>query len=631
MRRPLVCAGLVAAMVLGCVHTPIAWSPDGRWLAFTAATRRIDHILAPGWIFGDDPAPDVAAPKVAAEVTYRLWATRPDTGATVLLERSPGPLTSPGWGPAGTALAFGRLVPEAEGRARFEIVVQEAPDRQRVLRREALAESKGEAAGLPALAIAWSPDGHMLAAPQLQPRGLVILRVDDGRVLKSIDEAYLPSWAPEGGKLAYYRGGTPEGLFCLDARLGEPRLLSEIPQPVLAPAWSHDGRTVWALRRRPTGQVDLLRVGAEGEGVDIFKSLFEPDADHPDQAPLSASFAVDRTGQDLFFTTHVEGKPSEIVHQQLRNNAIHCRFNPVDRLVALGGLSVSPTGKWLALRVGPAGILGPPGFCDVETQKLTPLAPDDASRAEWLVTLIDGAQAILRVVYPAPEVAGRPVERPTLLPASVEPPRAPDGMSRLRHLANLARPLCDRPSGSGSAEPEPGLEPLLAEARLFFDYLRDDFDGALEALDALEPKVVGADRRLRLLALRAQILLAKGDTERARAAIAYLRKAQPELSGRYELTPDGPVLTPDPDPRAAWIAYLSARADERLGAARDRAVPTPGAVGPPALAPVVVPPAPRVVPHRAPFRLPRPIPPPRLVPPRPAPAPPAEGVLIDPF
>ena len=569
MRRLLICFGIAAAAVAGCVHTPIAWSPDGRWVAYTTAARKVERMLAPGWIFGGAEA--TARPAGDAEVAYRLWATRPDTGASVLLERSAGPLTSPGWSPDGAALAFGRLVPEAGGRARFEVVIQEAPDRQRIVRREELPDLKPEAAGLPGLAVAWSPDGRLLAAPRFSPRGLVILRADDGRALKVIDEAYLPSWSPRGGKLAFYKGGGPEGLYSVDSRLGEPRLLAEVPQPVTAPAWSQDGRALWALRRRPAGQLDLLRIGSEGEGVESVRTLAEPEA--PEQALLSASFAFDPSGEDLFYSAHVAGQPSLITQQRPRDNAVIRRENPIDYTLPIGGLAASPVGKWLALRAGPAGILAPPGLYQWEAQRFTPLAPDDATRAEWLVTLIGAARGVIRDLYPSAMAGGRPIERPTLLPAPGEPQVVNDGNTRLRRLADLGRPLCDRPASS--AAPEPALAALLAEARLFFDCLREDYDDALDALDDFEGRARDADQRARLLALRVQIHLGRGDSERARAALAYLRPPRPEAAGRVEMTPSGPVLTADPDPRAGWLAYLTDRVEGRAAVEPPPARPLP--------------------------------------------------------
>lgn len=593
MKRPLVWTFGVLAALAGCVHSPLGWSPDGRWLAYTTvAGHEGAGRLAPGWIFGDDAAGSKAAPaEKGAASAYRIWATRAETGETVLLEDSPGPLTSPGWNPDGTALAFGRLVFEDGGRGRFEVVVQEAPDRRRVIHEEDFEGVRASAAGLPGLGVAWSPDGRYLAVPRVAPKGLAILNAEDGRLVKAIDEAFLPSWSPKGGKLAFFRGGSPEGLCVIDAKFGEPRLLEEIPHPVAAPSWSRDGQALWVVRAQPSGKVEILKVGPEGEGAQVVK-LLGPEAPGGGNL-LGASMSIDGEGQNLFTSVQVEGQPSEVIWHTLNNQAILKRFNPVDRLVPLGGLSASPAGKWLALRAGAAGIAAPPALCDAESTKLTPLAPDDATRVEWVTLLVEAARTLIRTQYPAPTVGELAADRPTTLPIAGEVPLGPDTEHRLRHLAGLGRPLCDRPAGGPEADP--AVRALLDEARLFFDALAGKPDAALADLDAFEPTVEGADRRFRLLGLRAQLLLAKGDIERANRSIAYLNSIPKGSRGRIEMTPSGPTLTEDSDRREGWPAFLAACAEAKAKAPAptdEAAVPRRAALAAEAEAQMLIP-APR--------------------------------------
>ena len=160
-------------------------------------------------------------------------------------------MTSPGWSPDGAALAFGRLVPEDGGAGRFEVVVQDAPDRQRVIQSRTVAEPRPEARRLPHLAVAWSPDGRYLAVPQLQPPGLAVLRVADGRLLKQLDDAFTPAWSPDGARLAYYRAGEPEGLELIDVHAASGTFGATIVStPSFSSAWMCSPST-------PSGSVNV--------------------------------------------------------------------------------------------------------------------------------------------------------------------------------------------------------------------------------------------------------------------------------------------------------------------------------------------------------------------------------------
>ena len=182
---------------------------------------------------------------------YRVWATRPDSGESILLEESRRAADLAGLESRREGLAFGRLVPEEDGRARFEIVLQEAPDRQRILSSRPHQEIHAKAADLPGLALAWSPDGRYLAVPFFQhDLGLAILRAGE--------------WAGAEGR----RGCVPPLLVArqLEARirarrgcrepatarqlLRTPRQLAEIGQTGQVPVWSRDNETLLVVARR---------------------------------------------------------------------------------------------------------------------------------------------------------------------------------------------------------------------------------------------------------------------------------------------------------------------------------------------------------------------------------------------
>ena len=117
MRRILFPTLVLACSIAlaGCLHAPMPWSPDGKWIAYTMEVRPIECILHPGWLFEPPTAPRALPAGPGRPSSYRLWATRKDSGASVLLEESEQPITAPGWSPDGRALAFGRLVVQPDG------------------------------------------------------------------------------------------------------------------------------------------------------------------------------------------------------------------------------------------------------------------------------------------------------------------------------------------------------------------------------------------------------------------------------------------------------------------------------------------------------------------------------------
>jgi hypothetical protein len=655
-RGPIWIVGLASVLMLGCLHAPVIWSPDGRWLAYTMAVQPGSRMLAPWWLFEtESPAgsdlSSARSKRRLAVAAYRLWATRAETGESVLLEESRGPLTSPVWSPDGRALAFGRLVPEPDGRARFEVVVQDGPGRQRVLLSRPHSELDAKAADLPGLAPAWSPDGRYLAVPWFQQMlSLAIVRADNGRILKVIDDAYWPAWSPDKTMLAFVHGGDPESLQCLDTNFGPSRHLADIGQTSQPPAWSHDGRSLVVsvgvsapprgLARLPgplskpiaapppgtipSQQAKLIRVEVASGRIVTVASV-TPDPIERDKAFSGISFSFDRDGEDLFFTSDVEGQPTVITWFRPRSGETYKRFHPIDPSIRIGALAVNPNNRLLALRVGPPDSLSPPALCDLTTDRVVPLVPDDAARVEWLTTLTGAARELLRCSLPAASVAGRTIDRATLLPIPGEFPATHELSFRLRRLGRLGRPLCDRPVDAPPADPS--LSALLDEAKLFFDYLREDYAAALKDLEALEARAVTPDQRLRLLSVRAQVFLGLGQTDRAEQMIAFLKKTAPSSRKRLETTPAGPSMIAEPAPGEGWPSYLaeqaeelekgaqgaSSRPDKPLGH-RNPDAPDPR-IGPAAVipfAPLIEPPAPHDIPFLevAPNEL-RPLPAPR--------------------
>jgi hypothetical protein len=197
------------------------------------------------------------------------------------------------------------------------------------------------------------------------------------------------------------------------------------------------------------------------------------------------------------------------------------------------------------------------------------LTPDDVTRLEWVSLLVTTGRGLLQQVLPKPVVQGRGVARPTVLPVPGEVPSNQEVRLRLQRIGSLGRPLCDRPTGSEKADPR--LDDYLAEARLFFDVLREDYAAALDSLEALEGRTTEPDRLVRLLAVRAQLLVGLGDLDGAGDMIAYLRTLDERVPTRVETTAAGVTLTPERSATSGWPRYLAQRLDDLAKSRRAQA------------------------------------------------------------
>ena len=576
-------AGLLSS-ISGCLESPILWSPDGRWLTYTSVVVPAESRLSPGWIFDCEPPESgrSALPSPSKATAYRVWATRMDGTTPVMIDESAGPITSPGWSHDGSALAYARIVPGVDGPGRYELIVREGLERRRELFSQPLPAEAHQLDALPGLAVCWSPDSRYLAVPSLDPRGLAIVRVENGRVVRVLEDATLPSWSPVGGRLAYVREGEPQALYCLDASFGAPRYLAAIGASTQPAAWSRDGLSVYAVARRPGSrgsrihaeQADLIRVRVdENPAVPISVKILVPEAATRGKALRGVSLAIDRDGEDAFFAASIEGQDTTINWSLPRVNQVYRQFHPVDISLQVGSLSASPSGKVLAMRLGPVASQSPPLVFDLLTNKATLVAADDDARLAWIATLAGAARGIVANPSVPPTDEGRPISRPSWLPVVGEFPETSEVGMRLRKLGRLGRPLCERPADAPPAEASAAL--ALAEARFFFDYLKGDYHAAEASLAALEPTLTTPRQRQRALGVRAQVFAALGEFDRARSTLAYLKSTEPSDPQRIEFVGERPVVTVETTVGQGWPAYLLSRveASERLASDSQAGLP----------------------------------------------------------
>ncbi|MDB5351032.1 MAG: periplasmic component of the Tol biopolymer transport system [Planctomycetota bacterium] len=560
--------GLLGAnLVLPGAPSPVSWSPDGRWLAYVQEIRPVRLPITPGWLFRVE-AKEAVVDRAVLDATrpaslYRLWATKPDTGESVMLAESRGPLTSACWSRDGTGLAFGRLVRGSDSTAQWETVIQDSPDRQRVVHREPVTGPEPSADKIQTLTLAWSPDGRILAAPKLQPPGLLLLRATDGRVERSLDGALHPRWAPNDSRLAYVQAGRERGVYLLDIRQESRRLTDFAPESdrLPAPVWSRDGQSLLILRRTlgspspdqkgTRSELQLVKSRADNGQTELAVNLVH-DPIGREGTLLGSWFTLDPDGDDLFYATAMpDQRQAQITWSyQARPEEVHKRLNPYDESGILAALAACPGSRGLAFRVGERGIWSPPAVCDPDSERVLLLAPDDASRMEWVGRLLETMLLILRDQLPDPAlVDGTPVERPSLLPSPGELEPGDPIWLRLGRLSRMGLQIV------GPSSPDKD------ELRLAFAYFARDYPAAIASVESLLTRADSADQRLRLLSVRAQIDLMRRDFDHARPLIDYLAKASVGPSHEIVETVARPRLRKLSDPRSGWPGFLSQKLD----------------------------------------------------------------------
>ena len=229
---------LTTTAMTGWVNSSMSWSRDGEWLAYTVVAEpgREDQVGA-GWLFETVRTDDksrgmrgVGERKPAnVQPLYQIWASRRNHEPSVLIEETRWPLTSASWSPTGKSIAFGRFVPQSmepnqQGqRGRFEVVIQSALNRKRILWASPDFEVDDEQrARFTQLGGNWSPDGRYLAfsRPSREP-SIVIIGTDSGKVLATLEHATQPAWSPDGSLCAFIRTKNETNNLCVVERHGQ--------------------------------------------------------------------------------------------------------------------------------------------------------------------------------------------------------------------------------------------------------------------------------------------------------------------------------------------------------------------------------------------------------------------------
>jgi hypothetical protein len=155
---------------------------------------------------------------------------------------------------------------------------------------------------------AWDPAGRRFALAMVRAGrpALAVIDIDGGRGIRQIplptlDEAYSPTWAPDGHAIAFSglnRGVTD--LYTVDLSTGDVRRLTHDAYADLQPAWSPDGRRIAFTTDRFSTDLTMLRFGAYRLGVlDVASGAIGPAPTLGDGSQFDPAWSPD--GSSLYF------------------------------------------------------------------------------------------------------------------------------------------------------------------------------------------------------------------------------------------------------------------------------------------------------------------------------------------
>lgn len=595
---------LAASLLATAAASPLEWSPNGRWLAYTITDADSTSILHDGWM---TTAPVQSKTSTGLAVLHkgtkhRIWASRFGASESVLIEESRWPLSAPTWGADGRSLVFARFAASSSSndadpsraRGRYEVVVQSGLDRKKAI--VVLPELELEAdqfAAIAGLKPEISPDGRYLALPLPgRTRALAIVRLDQGAVVKTIEGGLQPSWAPDGLRLLFVRttegpkGEPVRAAYVLNRDLGSAHplktdmLLLDSP-----PLWSLDGQSILALTRPPSQangelRVDLSQISLDGEPTLRLMTLESVQRNRP-AAPfgrrppgagpivvpviprrdgpvtlVDGLVTLDHGQENCVALIELEGQPRALRWCDVASQRVAKFFHPLDLAIPIYDPAMSPDGRTIAFRVDLPGVPALPAFCDLASEAVTLVAPDGPTRRVWLELLASCSTDVLKMLPPPAADAGPPT-RATILPPPNEIAGNNPQQLRLRHLAKIARGLLDQPPPAGVRDQRAWESASPPEIRLFFDYLGGDFQSASARLRDVEARAADPESRLRWLCLRAQVLIGLGEVERALGISQFINRETRPQAHTIEMTPAGPVISTIPARGSEWASALA--------------------------------------------------------------------------
>ncbi|MCX8038416.1 MAG: hypothetical protein N3D11_15430 [Candidatus Sumerlaeia bacterium] len=314
--------------VLGCILSPVAWSPDGRWITYT------------NLIIGEKKS-DSDSGVVGTE----LWIVSPDTLERRRLLATSDTLSGPAWAADSKAL-YVMLYSDKGAKGRSAALQHVGLDGSaRVIAQfENTQEPEGGSLTAPAL----SPDGSRIAA--MRDGTTVVILDTNGKLIRSlaVDKAQHLDWSPDSRWLAAMLDGGGQGpnVQFFDVQTSDTFVLDARFQGV---TWLPGSRRFVSIKRVETGD----------GGARFSLAVMEPGtpvreiADHPVLAETGRPLVVSRDGTLIYFAHNEDEKPLSMIRcMNLTNGETKTVYETPGLVVPW---ALSPDGKRVAFRESPRG------------------------------------------------------------------------------------------------------------------------------------------------------------------------------------------------------------------------------------------------------------------------------------